>query len=131
MTLSIGGNDAKFIDVLMQCILSVQVCQDSTLDGDTAPLSQAEPDRINNQVEPRVESVLAQIHLLAPHAKILLMGYPDFFDNGGQCLAGIGTAEAPWLNQMADLMDNAMNTAATHQQNAGVDVTFSDPRHDF
>jgi hypothetical protein len=133
VTLSIGGNDARFIDVLGECAnpIGVDPCQNKVLDGDTAPLSQAEPDRIDNQVEPRIGAVLAQIHSLAPHAKILLMGYPRFFDENGQCIPYISTAEAPWLNQMADLMNDAMNTAATKQRVAGVDVTFSDPRTSF
>jgi len=132
VTLSIGGNDAKFIDVLFQCVTyALGLCQNSVLDGDTTPLSQAEPDRINNVVEPAVEAVLTQIHVKAPNAKILLMGYPEFFDNGGQCLVGIGTEEEPWLNQMADTMDSAMITAAANRRNAGINVLFSDPRSDF
>jgi hypothetical protein len=127
VTLSIGGNDAKFINVLMQCVTNDNrdTCPNTVLPGDTQKLLQAEPDRIN-QVEHGVESVLAQIRLLAPHAKILLMGYPEFFDGDGTCLGGITTNEGPWLNQMADLMDSAMATAAANQN-----VVFADPRTQF
>jgi hypothetical protein len=132
VTLSIGGNDAKFVDVMIHCVFYAGgLCQNSVLDGDTTPLTQAEPDRINNKVEPAIKTVLDEIHAKAKNAKILLMGYPEFFDNGGQCLIGIGTDEEPWLNQMADLMDEAMINAVADRRNAGVNVVYSDPRGDF
>jgi hypothetical protein len=132
VTLSIGGNDARFVDVLNLCVKDLTgLCQNAVLDRDTTPLTQAEPDRINNQVEPAIETVINQIHTKAANAKILLMGYPEFFDNGGQCLVGIGTGEEPWLNQMADLMDDAISNAAVARHNAGINVKFSDPRDDF
>jgi hypothetical protein len=132
VTLSVGGNDAKFIDVLGECASPIgkEPCQNAVISGDTQPLSQAEPDRIN-KVEPDIETVLSQIHTKAPNAKILLMGYPDFFSDPGTCLAYVSAGEWPWLNQMADAMDDVMATAAANQRSAGVNVLYADPRSDF
>jgi hypothetical protein len=129
VTLSAGGNDARFIPILQQCVFptGIDPCQDSVLDKDTQPLSVTEPALINGPVRSSVETALREIAARAPNAKIMLMGYPRLLDGLGQCVAGIGTVEAPWLNQMADALNESMKVAA-----AGVaGVTFADPRAAF
>jgi hypothetical protein len=64
----------------------------------------------------------------------MLMGYPRLFDLAGlgaTCLPLVGEADAQWLDQMGDLLDNAMSTAVTEAQNKGISVSFSDPRAAF
>ncbi len=44
VTLSIGGNDSNFSKVVSQCIYgTLSVCQNSTLDGESAPCRRASP----------------------------------------------------------------------------------------
>ncbi|WP_329583958.1 SGNH/GDSL hydrolase family protein [Kitasatospora sp. NBC_01250] len=88
VTLSIGGNDARFSSVVMNCILNIAFsdCAATTLSGDTAPLGQAEPSVINSQVHDSVLLDLQEIHKRAPNARIVLMGYPPLFENHGNCL---------------------------------------------
>ncbi|MDV6287070.1 MULTISPECIES: hypothetical protein [Streptomyces] len=50
-------------------------------------------------MKPRIVKVLNQIKERAPHAKIYLVGYPPLFSGNGQCIPGVGTEEAPWLNE--------------------------------
>ena len=135
---SVGGNDARFTPVLEQCLygdLPGVLCKDSTISGDSAPLSTAEPDLINNTVEPAVEHFLSEVHALAPNARILLMGYPRLFDPG-LCIPLLLPGDKDWLDSMGDTLDNALSTAAAHAR-AGtvgtgpIDVTFSDPRAAF
>lgn len=131
VTISIGGNDARFSDVIQKCVLNVGgSCQDSTIDGDSAPLSEAEPEVIDNRVGPAVEATVQAVHAQAPHAKILLMGYPRLFSGSG-CLVPISTDEANWLNQMADTLDQRLATAAATGRSNGIAVTFADPRVAF
>ena len=132
VTLSIGGNDARFAPILQKCILLLtDVCQDATLDGDTQPLRLEEPLVITNQVKPSIVTVLVEIRKKAPNAKVLLMGYPLLFEADGQCVPGIGTAEAPWLRDTGNHLATEMNNATNLARAAGVDVRFSDPRDDF
>ncbi|WP_345463333.1 SGNH/GDSL hydrolase family protein [Actinoallomurus oryzae] len=133
VTISIGGNNARFTDIVKQCIYRAgpEVCQDSTLSGDTEPLSSAEPTRIKGPVRDAMKTVLLEIHRQAPNAEILFMGYPRLLDGNGQCIVGIGTAEAPWMNQMADLLDEQMSGAAADATADGAPVTFADPRSSF
>lgn len=134
VTVSIGGNDARFGDILERCItLLTDVCQNSTLAGDVKPMKDAIPELINGKVKDSIVTVLKQIRLKAPNAKVVLMGYPVLLEYLGQCVVGIGTAEAPWLNTIAGTLATAMSDAvATANQSVGTTfVYFSDPRSSF
>ncbi|WP_177328948.1 GDSL-type esterase/lipase family protein [Amycolatopsis australiensis] len=132
VTLSIGGNDARFTDVIEQCIELVG-CQGSTLDGDSGRLEDVEPVLIENVVRPSVEKVLAEIHSKAPSAKIVLVGYPRLLSGDGYCIPGIvgDGGEAPWLNSMADKLNEQLNVAVQHVSSSGVQIKFADPTGDF
>ncbi|MEU9439465.1 GDSL-type esterase/lipase family protein [Streptomyces sp. NPDC048304] len=145
VTLSVGGNDARFSDVFNQCVLKagLDVCQDTSIgnkdpdtgqgvDGDTGPLKDWAPKWLHDQVRPRIVKVLNAIHTAAPHAKIILMGYPELLSAGGQCVPGVGTEEAPWLNSVADTLDEEMKGAAADSATQkGANVVFADPRSEF
>ena len=115
-----------------QCVLfaGLQLCQDSTLDGDSQPLSVTTPQRID-QAGNSIVTVLKQVHQRAPNAKILLMGYPQLLENSGQCVPGIGTAEAPWLTDMGRLLNQRLSSAVATAGGQGVPVWFSDPTDEF
>ncbi|MFD8736693.1 SGNH/GDSL hydrolase family protein [Streptomyces sp. NPDC059618] len=145
VTLSVGGNDARFTDVFMECALKagLSVCQNTAignkdpdtgddLPGDTGPLKDWAPTWLHDTVRPRIATVLSRIHDLAKNAKIVLMGYPRLLSAGGQCIPGIGTEEAPWLNSVADTLDEEMKGAVSDTKAAiGANVVFADPRTEF
>ncbi|WP_405918328.1 hypothetical protein [Streptomyces sp. NBC_00728] len=74
-----------------------------------------------------------RIHDVAPNAKIVLMGYPRLLSGAKDCVAGIGKEEeAPWLNSVADMLDQEMNGAASDAKSQdGINVVFADPRDKF
>jgi hypothetical protein len=131
VTLSIGGNDSRFGDVVQQCIIGLSLCQDATLSGDTAPLTTSEPALIKGKVEDSIVVTLQEIRRRAPHAKIVLMGYPLLFERSGSCVAGIGTSEAPWLNEMGNVLGAHMGEAVDRAGGAAGGFWFSDPRDEF
>jgi hypothetical protein len=132
VTLSVGGNDAKFTPIIKECVVKLTgLCQNSTLPGDPEPLVDWEPKRINNEVRPAIESALNEIHSKARNAKILVMGYPQLLDAVGSCIPGLGTDEYPWLVEMGNVLDEAIKTAAHNAHAAGIEATFADPRNAF
>ncbi|MFI6759320.1 SGNH/GDSL hydrolase family protein [Micromonospora sp. NPDC050417] len=125
---SIGGNDARFADIVKQCVLDpVGLCQNDTLEGDNKPLAEMTIDRINGPIKASIRTVLRQIHERAPNAKIMLMGYPRLLENHGTCIFGIGAAEAPWLNSTADYLAAKMDEAVQEVKAEGVQVWFGNP----
>ncbi|GIF23180.1 hypothetical protein BJ973_000464 [Actinoplanes tereljensis] len=132
--LSIGGNDARFKDVIMECLFwaGLKACQDAHLSGESDPLSVSVPRSINGPVKASITQTLQEIHKRAPNAKIMLMGYPRLFENDGQCVIGIGTDEAPWINQMStDVVAPMMKGVADDLRAAGTPVYFGNPTSYF
>ncbi|MEV3854948.1 SGNH/GDSL hydrolase family protein [Streptomyces sp. NPDC050095] len=154
VTMSIGGNDARFADVIQKCLLSIgsSSCESKTFDsGDTdshvggrdsqyvgKTLAEATPGIINTIVRPDILATLKQIHAKAPNAQIVLMGYPPLFSDQGECLnvqpginLGLSAASAAWLNGIAGTLANAMQGAVDDANSAGIKAWFSNPTAEF
>ena len=135
VTFSIGGNDSRFGDVIAECIIfaGLKKCQDAQLPGSSVPAGEEIPELIRGKVEDSIVTVLAEVRKKAPNAKVLLMGYPPLFEGEGQCVPGVGTGEAPWLNEMGDLLLVHMQEAVD-RANAAAGTTyvwFSNPSAPF
>ncbi|MEV0446403.1 hypothetical protein [Streptomyces sp. NPDC050600] len=145
VTLSVGGNDARFTDVFNECVWKsgLALCQDAEIgnkdpdtgavvSGQTGPLKSWAPAWLHDQVRPRLTKTLNEIHRRAPYARIILMGYPHLLSMNGVCIPGIGTSEAPWLNELADTLNQEMSGAVSDAvAQTGASVVFADPRTEF
>ncbi|MEO6088665.1 MAG: hypothetical protein ABIQ18_36700 [Umezawaea sp.] len=137
VTLSIGGNDAEFVDVLKSCVVDNPLvpCQTSSLhpDKDSRPLKETEPELIQGKVRASVETVLRQIHAKAPNARIVLAGYPAHIISSSLCLStgAILPGENEWLGEMGVLMNMQLQAAVNTVAAEGARIRFSDPTPDF
>ncbi|WP_238419198.1 SGNH/GDSL hydrolase family protein [Streptomyces taklimakanensis] len=143
VTLSIGGNDMRFADVITRCVVGVK-CYDTPLqavdpdtgkaipDTSTPELGVWAPQWARDTVRPRLVRTLQEIHRRAPNARIVLMGYPRLLDGNGMCVPGLEAGETIWLNSVADLLADEMR-AAVSQANSlyATNAVFSDPRDEF
>ncbi len=137
VTVGISGNDARFADILKGCMIatvSAMDCVDSNyyLGSDPQPLTTEEPIVINSQ-ESRLTELIGQIHVLAPNASIVLMGYPyiiaspsDFNPLDLSCVA-ISTQDDIWFEQEDDLLDGVMRSAVSGLSY----VAYTDPKQQF
>lgn len=99
VTISIGGNDAGFADVLTTCALPAWVSNcGAAVDKATAFITGTLPGRLT--------SLYAAIRARAPQAKVVVVGYPRVFD-GTDCnaLTWFSPSEESRLNATADLLD--------------------------
>ncbi|HWL88537.1 MAG TPA: SGNH/GDSL hydrolase family protein [Polyangiaceae bacterium] len=119
VTISIGGNDAGFSNVITKCAEPWPV----NCSGDISNANAF----IKNQLPGQLDSLYSQIRSLAPHARVIVVGYPRLF-NGQQCnvLARISPQEQSDLNATADLLATTTSGIA---KNHGFD--FVDPRGPF
>ncbi|WP_371792308.1 SGNH/GDSL hydrolase family protein [Streptomyces sp. NBC_01471] len=154
VTISIGGNDSRFSDIVQKCLLSVGSgnCKDKTFDKPDEnvdgrdqkfvgqKLETAVPGIINEIVRPDIVKTIMAIHTEAPNAKIALMGYPPLISNNGSCLKfsviglpdiGLSESSTAWLNDTAGLLASVMQGAADDANKLGTRVWFSDPSSDF
>ncbi|MBP2478424.1 lysophospholipase L1-like esterase [Crossiella equi] len=134
VTLSVGGNDARFIDVFQFCAYkSLLRCTDprSVMGNDPEALVTYEPKVLANQVRTSVETVLAQVVDKAPLANIVLVGYPELLSNNASCLKGLDQEEVTWLNSMGTFLNGQLKKAADNTAAKGVRIRFADPAADF
>ena len=120
VTISIGGNDAGFADVLTTC------AQPAWLSNCTAAVDRAQ-SYIRNTLPAALNTLYASIRARAPQARVTVVGYPRIF-NGEDCnlLTWFSPTEESRLNATADLINS---TTAGRAAAAG--FAFANPTSRF
>jgi hypothetical protein len=111
VTLTVGGNDADFVGVLGRCIFVKSWCENQL---------RKERGVIRDQLPGRLDALYGAIRADAPHAKVIVVGYPYVF---GPCARGGGVS---LLRPATDLLDNTIRAAARRAR-----VYFVDTRSAF
>ncbi len=107
VTLSVGGNDAGFADVLTECALPAWASDcDAAIDQAQATISGTLPSALS--------SLYAQIGSRAPSADVVVVGYPRVF-MGEDCnaLTWFSPEEQTRLNATADRLNSLLATRAS------------------
>jgi lysophospholipase L1-like esterase len=109
VTISVGGNDAGFADVLTECATPWWA-------GDCDGAIDAAQAFINNNLPGQLSTLYASIRSKAPNARVVVVGYPRIF-MGEDCNAGtwFSPAEQTRLNQTADLLNARTQTQASNR----------------
>ena len=103
VTVTIGGNDIHFADLIVQCTLSD--CS-AALDSTRASLPTV--------LDSRLDTVYSAIrNQAAAGARVVVLGYPRIFTTSG-CLGtlGISSTERTKANQLADALDGVIAARA-------------------
>ncbi|WP_166380602.1 GDSL-type esterase/lipase family protein [Catellatospora methionotrophica] len=138
VTVSIGGNDARFGDVLNGCVMTLGNCYDSdyrlTRDVhgtdvvDPAPLKDYQSNLIRNQLPQHLKAVYRAIRAKAPNAKILVMGYPQMFPNlPSEGCYNLGPQTQSFLNSLAGLLTTTIAKAVQEVKDEGANIRFVEP----
>ncbi|GGM01761.1 lipase 1 [Streptomyces fumigatiscleroticus] len=117
VSLSVGGNDAGFSDVMTTCVLQ----------SDSACLSRIATAEayVDDTLPGRLDSVYSAIRSKAPNAHVVVLGYPRFYKLGTACV-GLSETKRKAINEAADHLDDAIaKRAADHG------FTFGDVRSAF
>ena len=129
VTLSIGGNDLRFGDIVFGCLMNGD-CSNNVLANDSQGMYAASMSRLETELPSSLATVLEQIKLKAPNAKILLVGYPRLFDAGTACML-VSMENQAWLNAVSDELTQVMSEAASAADQPGQRVVFVDPQPAF
>lgn len=120
VTMTIGGNDVKFADVVTECALPgwLSDCEGAIAEGRAI---------LQNELPGRYDNVLAAIDTGAPNADVRISGYPHLF-NGQDCHVAtfFSAEEMAELNAATDELD-----ALVEQKTTGAGFTYLDPRAAF
>jgi lysophospholipase L1-like esterase len=120
VTVSVGGNDAGFANVLTIC------AQPSWASSCNPAIDKAQA-YINGTLPGSVAALYGKIRARAPAAKVVVVGYPRIF-NGEDCnsMTWFSPSEETRLNQTADLLNSRLAAAA-----AGAGFAYADPTQPF
>jgi len=118
VSISVGGNDAGFADVMTTCVLQ----------SESTCLSRIATARayVDSTLPGRLDSVYSAIKAKAPSARVVVLGYPRFYQLSGTCVAGLSERERSAINGASD----HLNTA-TAKRAADHGFTFGDVRTTF
>lgn len=116
VTISVGGNDAGFADVLTECALPAWA-------SDCAGAVAAARTFISNTLPARLNTLYASIRTKAPNAKVVVVGYPKIFMGEDCNLATFFSPEDETaLNNAVVLINSVTSTAASARG-----FTFANP----
>jgi lysophospholipase L1-like esterase len=118
ISITVGGNDAGFADVMTTCVLgSTTTCVNRVAQARTY---------INNTLPGLLDTTYNAIHAKGPHAHVVVIGYPRFYEVPGNCLLGLSDTARRAINAAADDIDVVLSKRA-----ADHGFTFADVRGAF
>ncbi len=116
-SITIGGNDAGFSDVMQTCVLS----SDSTC---VSAINNAE-NTMRNVLPGNLSSLYAAMRAKSPSARFVVLDYPHLYTITSFCV-GLSNTKRNALNAGADVLDNTISAAA-----ASAGFTFAEVRNQF
>ena len=118
VSITVGGNDAGFADVMTTCVLQ----------SDSSCLSRIDTAKayVDSTLPGKLDTVYSAITAKAPNARVVVIGYPRFYMLGTTCL-GLSQTKRQAINDAADHLDAALAKRAADHGFAFGDVrgTFS------
>lgn len=118
VTLTIGGNDAGFIEVLLVCALSN--CSTRTFEQGRAAIIDA--------TRPQLEKVYRAVARKAPRARILVLGYPGLFPatKAERACAGLSRfrGEQTMLRRLGDRLNGTIAEAVRTVARSGARIEY-------
>ena len=124
VSITIGGNDVGFSQVMETCVFQLNsACVKAVTTAESS---------VRRLLPGRLDSLLRAIRTRAPLARIIVLGYPDLYDlsQSRDCI-GIGTAKRAALDQGAAVLDRALSAAAARNHDSFADVRPGFARHEI
>ena len=105
VTISIGGNDAGFADVMTDC----------NLGSDSACVSRNQQAQTfaRNQLPGLLNGVYTQIRNRAPNARVVVLGYPRIYHLNGSCSVGLSETKRAAINSSSDVLSDVISGRAS------------------
>ncbi|WP_367324254.1 SGNH/GDSL hydrolase family protein [Streptomyces sp. HUAS ZL42] len=122
VSITVGGNDAGFADVMTTCVLQ----------SDSACISRINTAKayVDSTLPGKLDKVYAAITTKAPGAHVVVLGYPRFYKLGTTCL-GLSETKRKAINDAADYLDTAIAKRAADHGFAFGDVRTTFTAHEI
>ncbi|EFL10668.1 secreted hydrolase [Streptomyces sp. AA4] len=114
ITLTVGGNDAGFTDVIKTCTLgSDQTCVDRVNTAKTY---------VQNTLPGLLDKVYSAAKSKAPGASLVVLSYPRFYTVPGSCSVGLSDTKRSAINSGADTLASVISSRVSAAGGKFVDV---------
>jgi lysophospholipase L1-like esterase len=104
VTISIGGNDAGFADVMTDCNLGS--------DSDCVARNEEAQAYARDTLPGQLDGVYNEINNRAPNARVVVMGYPHIYVLGGDCNGGLSDTKREAINSSSDVLADVISGRA-------------------
>ncbi len=107
VSLTVGGNDVGFASIMRDCVLRGTDTCVSEIDAAETTARATLPGRLDH--------LYAQIAERAPTARVVVLGYPRFYDTGVWFCLGLSSTSRKKINEGADVLDAVIRAATLRQ----------------
>ena len=104
ITISIGGNDAGFADVMTDCNLGS--------DSACVNRNQEAQNFARTTLPGRLNDVYTQLRNRAPSAHVVVLGYPHIYELDGSCWVGLSETKRAAINQSSAVLASIISGRA-------------------
>ncbi|MFJ7523818.1 SGNH/GDSL hydrolase family protein [Streptomyces griseus] len=118
VSVTAGGNDVGFADVMQDCVLSNEATCINSVNNAVS--------QMNSTLPGSLDALYDGIRARAPQAQVVVLGYPRFYQLSGSCVAGLSEAERTAINNASDVLNDVI---AKRSADAG--FTFSSVVDEF
>ena len=123
VSITIGGNDVGFANIMETCVLkSTSSCESVVA---------AAENYANNTLPGQLDTTLSDIHSHAPNAKIVVLDYPVFYDLSAWLCLGLSKADHQTLDAGINDLDGVIQAAAARNGDTFADVRSAFSSHEL
>jgi hypothetical protein len=132
VTVGLGYNDFNWYGDLLFGCSSAAPSDPTGHPCEDLRAGREDPEVTTGKIGAQVEAVLEAVHDKAPHADVLLVGYPQPVPDQGTCPELLlATGDYPYVHEMLELLDDALRRAAEDAGATFVDVYSASKGHDI
>jgi lysophospholipase L1-like esterase len=118
VSVTIGGNDAGFVDIMVACVLGS--------DAHCASTVESAREFVRTDLPGRLDSTYAAIRERAPNATVVVLGYPRLYEETPDCGSELSLVKRQQLNAAADDL-----SAVIEARTVAAGFRYSDVRDEF
>lgn len=118
VSVTAGGNDVGFVDVMQTCVLQSEA---TCVNRVNTAISQ-----VQTVLPGKLDSLYDGITARAPQARVVVLGYPRFYKLSGSCIAGLTETERGAINNASNILNDVLAKRA-----ADAGFTFSSVADEF
>jgi lysophospholipase L1-like esterase len=118
VSITVGGNDVGFSSIIETCVLEGTAACTSAVENAESYARTTLPGLL--------DTTYADIRAAAPHARVVALDYPDFYDLGPSICVGLSRTDHVNIDAGINVLDGVIATAAAAEH-----VTFADVRTAF